>query len=75
MLGLIEDARTEFKEILNEKLEKEVVSFLNTNGGHIYIGIKDNGEVVGVNSDIDKMQLDIKNRIRSNIEPLTLGFV
>ena len=42
MLGLIEDERTEFKTILNDKLEKEVVSFLNTDGWDIYIGVKDN---------------------------------
>lgn len=73
MLGLIEDERTEFKAILNDKLEKEVVSFLNTDGGNIYIGVKDNGEIIGINDDLDKIQLDIKNRIRSNIEPMTLG--
>ena len=73
MLGLIEDERTEFKTILNDKLEKEVVSFLNADGGDIYIGVKDNGEIVGIDDDLDNIQLDIKNRIRSNIEPMTLG--
>lgn len=73
MLGLIEDERTEFKAMLNDKLEKEVVSFLNADGGDIYIGVKDNGEIIGINDDLDKIQLDIKNRIRSNIEPMTLG--
>lgn len=73
MLGLIEDERTEFKAMLNDKLEKEVVSFLNADGGDIYIGVKDNGEIIGINDDLDKIQLDIKNRIKSNIEPMTLG--
>lgn len=73
MLNLIEDERTEFKVILNDKLEKEVVSFLNADGGDIYIGVKDNGEIVGINDDLDKIQLDVKNRIKSNIEPMTLG--
>lgn len=73
MLGLIEDERTEFKAMLNDKLEKEVVSFLNADGGDIYIGVKDNGEIIGINDDLDKIQLDIKNRIKSNIEPTTLG--
>lgn len=73
MLNLIEDERTEFKAILNDKLEKEVVSFLNADGGNIYIGVKDNGEIIGINDDLDKIKLDIKNRIRSNIEPTTLG--
>lgn len=65
--------KEEFKAILNDKLEKEVVSFLNADGGNIYIGVKDNGEIVGINDDLDKIQLDVKNRIRSNIEPMTLG--
>lgn len=30
--------------MLNDKLEKEVVSFLNTDGGDIYIGVKDNSK-------------------------------
>ena len=30
--------------MLNDKLEKEVVSFLNTDGGDIYIGVKDNAK-------------------------------
>lgn len=30
--------------MLNDKLEKEVVSFLNTDGGDIYIGVIDNAK-------------------------------
>ena len=51
------------KEILNDKLEKEIISFLNANGGNLYIGISDNGNVVGINENIDDMQLQIKDRI------------
>ena len=37
---MFENEMTEFKEKLNEKLEREVVAFLNTtHGGSIYIGI------------------------------------
>jgi len=35
-----ETDRIEFKEQLTPELEKEVVSFLNAKGGHIYIGVK-----------------------------------
>ena len=35
MLDFLEDSRNEFKEVLNDKLEKEVVSFLNSNGGNL----------------------------------------
>ncbi len=73
MIDVIEDSRNEFKEILNDKLEKEVISFLTATGGNIYIGIKDNGEIVGIEEDIDKLQLVIKDRIKNNIAPSTLG--
>lgn len=73
MIDKIEDARNEFKEILNDKLEKEVVSFLTATGGNIYIGVNNDGEIVGINDNIDKLQLIIKDRIKNNIAPSTLG--
>lgn len=73
MIDVIEDERNEFKVELNDKLEKEVVSFLNALGGNIYIGISDNGEIVGIDENIDKLQLVIKDRIKNNIAPFTLG--
>lgn len=73
MVDFIEDIRNEFKEVLNDKLEKEVVSFLNAKGGNLYIGISDNGKIVGVNDNIDDIQLKIKDRIKNNILPATMG--
>ncbi len=71
-LGFIEDERNEFKLVLNEKLEKEVVGFLNANGGNLYIGVDDSGNIVGVDN-VDDIQLQIKDRIKNNIMPITLG--
>ncbi len=69
----IENNRTEFKETLNDKLEKEIVGFLNyQEGGILYIGINNDGVVVGVN-DIDDIQLRVTDRIKNNILPSTLG--
>lgn len=73
MLDVIEDVRNEFKIKLTDKFEEEVISFLNTNGGNIYIGISDTGEIVGINSNIDLLQRTIKDRIKDNIMPSTLG--
>ena len=68
-----ENNRIEFKSKLNDKLEREVVAFLNYHeGGVIYIGVDDSGNAVGV-PDIDDTQLRISNRIRDNIQPATLG--
>ena len=70
---LFENNRTEFKEELNEKLEKEVVAFLNNReGGVLYIGVNDDGIPVGV-SDLDGTQLKIADRLKNNILPSTLG--
>lgn len=73
MLDFLEDSRNEFKEVLNDKLEKEVVSFLNSNGGNLYLGVGDSGEIIGINGNIDDLQLKIKDRIKNNISPATVG--
>jgi predicted HTH transcriptional regulator len=71
-----ESNRIEYKSALDsekDKLEREVVAFLNyPGGGHIYIGIGNDGTIVGVD-DIDATQLKIKDRIMNNIEPSSLG--
>ena len=73
MVDVIEDVRNEFKVKLTDKFEEEVISFLNTNGGNIYIGVNDRGDIVGINSNIDLLQRTIKDRIKDNIMPSTLG--
>ena len=68
-----ETNRFENKEQLNEDFEQEVIAFLNyKEGGIIYVGINKNGQVVGVDN-IDLTQLQIKDRIKNNIQPSTLG--
>ena len=43
-----EDELTEFKRQLTDTLEKEVIAFLNSDkGGDIYIGVDDDGTLVG----------------------------
>ena len=70
---LKESNRIEFKRELNDKLEREVVGFLNyKEGGSLYIGIDDYGTVIGVPNS-DEVQLKIKDRIKNNIMPSTLG--
>lgn len=73
MFDKVEDSRNEFKVMLNDKLEKEIIAFLNSNGGNLYVGINDEAEIIGINNDIDKIQLEIKDRIKNNISPTTLG--
>ena len=69
----LETNRVENKEKLNDDFEQEVIAFLNyREGGIIYVGINKNGEVVGV-QNVDLTQLQIKDRIKNNIQPSTLG--
>ncbi len=73
MTNLTESNRIEFKRELNDKLEREIVAFLNyQEGGALYLGIDDNGVAVGV-SEIDSTQLKVIDRIKNNILPSTLG--
>lgn len=68
-----ESNRVEFKSELNDKLEKEVVAFLNNQeGGILYIGLDDDGHPTGL-ADFDSTQLKIAVRIKNNILPSTLG--
>lgn len=73
MLDVIEDKRNEFKVKLTDDFEKEVIAFLNTDGGNIFIGIDDNGNIKNNIGNIDLLQRTIKDRIKDNISPSTLG--
>ena len=68
-----ETNRIEYKQQLTEDFEEEVIAFLNyKEGGIIYVGVRKDGQVVGL-KDIDLTQLQIKDRIKNNIQPSTLG--
>lgn len=70
---MTETNRIELKQELTKDLEKEVVAFLNYNGGgSIYIGIDKHGNTIGV-SDMDGDMLKIKDRLKNNILPSCMG--
>lgn len=70
---LQESNRIEFKSILNDKMEKEIVAFLNNQeGGILYIGLDDEGHPTET-TELDSTQLKIADRIKNNILPSTLG--
>ena len=73
MIDVVEDKRNEFKIKLTDSLEKEVISFLNTDGGNIFIGVDDNGNIRDNLGNVDLLQRTIKDRIKDNIMPSTLG--
>ena len=70
---MFESNRIEYKQELTDNLEKEVVAFLNyREGGFIYLGIDNSGNVVGL-KDIDEIQLRVKDRLKNNIAPSCMG--
>jgi ATP-dependent DNA helicase RecG len=71
---LIENATTEFKREYTPNINKTVVAFANTSGGTLYIGIADDGSLVGID-DIDATMLKISNSIRESIKPDVTLFV
>ena len=63
-----ETEQIEFKEIFVPEIKKEVVAFANSDGGTVYIGIRDNGQFVGLENGDFVMQ-QTSNAIRDGISP------
>ena len=63
----------EYKRELSANFERSIIAFLNSNtGGHIYIGMNDDGTAFGV-KEPDAVQRQIADRILSNIKPTVIG--
>jgi ATP-dependent DNA helicase RecG len=73
-MAILEGPMIELKQTVVEDIKKEIVAFANSEGGILYIGIADNGEVVGVD-DVDETSLQVSNMIRDFIKPDVTIFV
>lgn len=72
MISNGEDQHTEFKQDLdrnNTEFLESVVSFANTGGGKILLGVSDGGRVVGSFEDPDRLDKKITNLVHSHCEP------
>ncbi len=58
----------ELKEIVVEDVKKEIIAFANCDGGKLYIGVQDDGQIIGV-EDADAAALQISNMVRDAIKP------
>ena len=70
-------SESEFVELKSEVVSdlcKEIIAFANTKGGTLYIGVQDDGTVVGI-ANADKVTLQINNMIRDSIKPDVTMFV
>jgi ATP-dependent DNA helicase RecG len=73
-MTFVEGTTVELKETIVEDIKKEITAFANSEGGTLYIGINDQGEVVGV-EDVDEVMLQASNMIRDAIKPDVTMFV
>ena len=47
-----ESETIEIKEIVVEDIKKEIIAFANSAGGTLYVGVADDGSIVGVDSPL-----------------------
>lgn len=63
-----ESETVELKEMFTDDIKKEIIAFANCNGGKLYIGVRDDGTVSGLDEP-DHVALQISNMVRDAIKP------
>ena len=63
-----ESETVELKSIVVDDIKKEIIAFANCEGGKLYIGVQDDGTIIGV-EDPDGTALQISNMVRDAIKP------
>ena len=69
-----ESEHIEYKSQMVDDIYKEVIAFANKDGGVIYIGVDDQGNVTGI-ENIDETYTRLTNGIRDAIQPDVTMFV
>lgn len=69
-----ENETIEYKREVTDSIKKEVLAFINTTGGSIYIGVSDDGKVVGMTNP-DEAMLQVGNMLRDGVHPDAMMFV
>ena len=63
-----ESETVELKSAVVDDIKKEIIAFANSDGGKLYIGVRDDGEVAGLD-DPDGTALQVSNMVRDSIKP------
>jgi ATP-dependent DNA helicase RecG len=71
---MIESSQIEFKREYTNKINIVLLSFLNADGGTLYIGIDNAGKAVGVD-DADSLLLKTINSFRDSVIPDPTGYI
>ena len=69
-----ENEFTELKSTVASDICKEIIAFANTNGGTLYVGVADDGTILGVDN-ADKVTLQLNNMVRDSIKPDVTMFI
>ena len=69
-----ETETVELKSIVLNDIKKEIIAFANCNGGTVYVGVVDDGTVLGV-ENADECALQISNMVRDAIKPDVTMFI
>ena len=69
-----ENQNIEFKQEYVPDIRKEVMGFANAEGGTVYVGIRRDGAVLGVD-DPDGVMLQIVNSLKDSLAPDVMPFV
>ena len=64
----------ELKSFVTDEIKKEIIALANTAGGKIFVGVNDDGEVIGL-EDPDESSLKISNMVRDSIKPDVTMFI
>ena len=64
----------ELKAVAQDSIKKEIVAFANCTGGTVYVGVADDGTVLGV-EDVDECALQVSNMVRDAVKPDVTMFV
>ncbi len=73
-MNFFESDTVELKSEIVPDICKEIIAFANTQGGTLYIGVQNDGAVIGIDN-ADAAQLRLNNMIRDSIKPDVTMFV
>lgn len=69
-----ETETVELKSIVMDDIKKEIIAFANCDGGTIYVGVADDGTVLGI-ENAGKCALQISNMVRDAVKPDVTIFI
>ena len=76
MTEYFEDEHTELKRELIDEIKSEIIAFLNSDGGIIYVGVEDDGSIIGINNQAkDNIDLKLGSWIQEAFFPKPSGLI